>query len=58
MTFKAKGVTYAVNGMASTAGFAPVEPIWKLNWAMYEELAKALGITVEHEQAKGVCPRN
>lgn len=50
VTFKANGVTYAVNGTAKSAGFARIEPIWKLNWAMYEKFAKALGVSVE--QAK------
>ena len=52
VTFTANGVTYAVNGMASTAGFADIEPIWKFNWSMYEEIAKALNITAQEAKAQ------
>ena len=52
VTFTANGVRYAVNGMASSAGFADIEPIWKFNWSMYEEIAKALNITAEEAKAQ------
>ena len=54
VTFSANGVSYAVNGTASGAGFAPIDPIWDYNWAMLDEMAKILGITVE--QAKAQSP--
>ena len=54
VTFSVNGVSYAVNGTARDHGFTPIEPIWDFNWAMLDEVAKALGITVE--QAKEQSP--
>lgn len=44
VTFKTGGITYAVNGIAMGKGFADIEPIWKLNMKMIEQIAKALDI--------------
>lgn len=47
VTFTANDIIYAVNGTAVSAGFAPIEPIWKLDYALIEEISKAFGITPE-----------
>ena len=52
VTFTANGTQYAVNGVASGRGYPDIEPIWKFNWKMYEEIAKALNITVEAAKAQ------
>ena len=50
VAFKANRIVYAVKGLAMASGFALVEPIWKIDWAMYKEFTKVLETTVE--QAK------
>ena len=47
VTFVTGGVAYAVNGSAAAAGFADIEPIWKYNIKMLEELAGVYKKTVE-----------
>ncbi len=47
VTFVSGGVAYAVNGSAKAAGFADIEPIWKYDIKMLEELAGVYDKTVE-----------
>lgn len=47
VVFRFEGIAYAVNGSAKTAGYQPIEPIWKLNMPIIKELAEAYGKTVE-----------
>ena len=47
VTFRADGKEYAVNGSATAAGYASIDPIWKYNITMIEEIAEALDVTVE-----------
>lgn len=48
ITFTTKdGVTYGVNGTAKNFGHPAIEPIWKVDTAMLEELAKAFNKTVD-----------
>lgn len=47
VTFVSGGVVYAVNGTATSHGFADIEPIWKYDEAMLSELAKAYNTTLE-----------
>ena len=51
VTFTTNGTTYAVNGIAGSRGYADIEPIWEYNWAMLEELGKALNVTAEEALA-------
>ncbi len=52
VTFRSGGVVYAVNGTATAAGHAPIEPIWKHNEAMYRTMAEATGSTVEAARSR------
>ena len=52
VTFKVNNVAYAVNGLAASAGFAPIEPIWKLDRVQNEQIAKALKIAVAEFEAQ------
>ena len=47
VTFTANDVTYAVNGLASSHGYAEIEPIWKPDWPMIEQWAEASDMTPE-----------
>lgn len=47
VTFRAGGFEYAVNGSATSAGYASIDPIWKFDTEMLKELAAALETTVE-----------
>lgn len=47
VTFRANGLEYAVNGSATAAGYAPIEPIWRYNIELLEEIAEALEMTVD-----------
>lgn len=50
--FNAEGVMYALNGLATSAGLSPVEPVWKFNMKIIEEMAKALDLTIEEAKAQ------
>ena len=52
VTFRANGRTYAVNGMASSRGYAAIEPIWKLDDTIAAQYAKIKGITVAAARAE------
>ena len=52
ITFTANGTVYAVNGEAAFRGYVSIEPIWKLDWRMYEETARILRITVEEARER------
>ena len=47
VTFITGCKVYAVNGTATSAGYAAIEPIWKYNMVLIEELAAAFDMTIE-----------
>lgn len=51
------GVTYGVNGTAKNFDYPDIEPIWKINTPMLEELAEAFGQTVEEVIGDDPPPR-
>ena len=51
------GVTYGVNGTAQNIGHPAIEPIWKINTPMLEELAEAFNQTVEEVIGEDPPPR-
>ena len=46
VVFTAGDISYAVNGLAVSAGYAPIEPIWRPDLPMIRTLAKAFDMTV------------
>lgn len=58
ITFTTKdGVIYGVNGTAKSFGHPSLEPIWKINTPMLEELAKAFNQTVDEVIGDDPPPR-
>lgn len=45
--FLVEGVDYGLNGTATSAGLAPIEPIWKFDMEKIEEMAELFETTVE-----------
>jgi len=47
VTFSTNGVQYAVNGSAKSAGYASMDTIWQPNTELIQEMADAMGMTLE-----------
>ena len=47
VTFEVNGIVYVVNGLADALGYAPIQPIWKYDWTLHQELAEIYDTTVD-----------
>lgn len=54
ITFRSGEILYEINGTASSAGYASIDPIWKFNMKLIEGTAKAFDLTID--EAKEETP--